>query len=59
MDKPKAHVEFYQDGRLQWRWRVVARNGKILSASTESYKRKRDCVHCLRLTKLALEQEVL
>ncbi len=56
MSKPR--VELYQDGRNEWRWRIVARNGKILSASTESYKRKFDCLRCLALTKLALEQEV-
>lgn len=28
----------------QWRWRVVADNGNIIGASTESYWNKQDCI---------------
>lgn len=27
-----------------WRWRVVATNGKIIGASSESYINKQDCI---------------
>ncbi len=38
-------LEFYKTFlRGQWRWRVTASNGKIVGASTESYKNKKDCI---------------
>lgn len=27
-----------------WRWRIVARNGRIVADSAESYRRRVDCV---------------
>lgn len=29
--------------RGQWRWRMKDRNGKIIGASTEAYRRLKDC----------------
>lgn len=37
-------TEFYKDKRGEWRWRVVAKNGRILAISSESYKRKHNAV---------------
>lgn len=43
----RAHVYLTSDG---WRWTVWARNGRIIGASCESYKRRAACVR--NLTKL-------
>lgn len=37
-------IEFYQDAENEWRWRVIAGNGKIVADSSEGYQRKSDCV---------------
>lgn len=41
--------ELYKDRKGEWRWRVRARNGKIIADSGEGYRRKRDCKHGLEL----------
>ncbi|MDG3004471.1 YegP family protein [Paludisphaera mucosa] len=33
----------YRDKRGEYRWRLVASNGKIIATSSEGYKDKRDC----------------
>ncbi len=30
----------YKDGKGEWRWRLKARNGRIVADSGEGYKRK-------------------
>ena len=37
--------ELYRDKKDEWRWRLVAENGKIVADSAEGYKNKSDCVH--------------
>ena len=37
-------VEFYKDGKGEWRWRLRARNGRTVADSGEGYKRKGACV---------------
>lgn len=37
---PGPSVGFYQDRKGDWRWRVKARNGKIVADSAEGYSRK-------------------
>lgn len=37
-------VEFYKDGKGEWRWKLVARNGKIVADGAEGYKSKRNVV---------------
>lgn len=34
----KFHL--YRDAKREWRWRLVARNGRIVATSGEGYKRK-------------------
>lgn len=36
-------VEVYEDIRGQWRWHIVARNGRILGDSAKSYVREKAC----------------
>jgi len=42
---PKAVI--YNDRSGEWRWRVTARNGRILAVSSEGYVRKIDCKKAL------------
>ena len=37
----KFHI--YRDKAGEWRWRLVARNGRIRADSGEGYTRKFDC----------------
>ena len=48
MREIKHHdLEFYKSGVIfrEWRWRVRAKNGKIIGASSEGYKNRKDCVY--------------
>ncbi len=36
-------IELYVDAAGEWRWRLKARNGRILGDSAEGYKRKAAC----------------
>ena len=33
-------IEYYKDARREWRWRIKARNGCIVAASSEGYRRR-------------------
>jgi uncharacterized protein YegP (UPF0339 family) len=33
-------LEFYQDARDEWRWRITASNGHVVHASTEGFSSK-------------------
>jgi uncharacterized protein YegP (UPF0339 family) len=35
---------FFRDAHGDWRWHLVARNGRIIACSGEGYRRWRDCV---------------
>lgn len=37
-----ARIEYYQDRKGEWRWRRIATNKKIVGASSEGYKARRD-----------------
>jgi uncharacterized protein YegP (UPF0339 family) len=50
----KIHI--YKDNKCQWRWRVVANNGKILSVSSEGYTRRGSLMKAMRKTKLILNR---
>lgn len=36
-------VQVYRDRKGDWRWRVFARNGRIVAVSGEGYKRLGPC----------------
>jgi len=36
-------VHIYRDLRLEYRWRLVADNGRIVADSAEGYTRQHDC----------------
>lgn len=52
-------LTIYKDSRKQWRWRVTAENGKIIGASSESYKRRKDCKENVDLLFDALHDAVV
>ncbi|MFC1744418.1 hypothetical protein ACFL35_10530 [Candidatus Riflebacteria bacterium] len=35
--------KFYKDKRHTWRWKRIARNGRIVGASTEGYHNRKEC----------------
>lgn len=49
-----ARVERYDDAAGDARFKIVADNNRILSASTEGYRRKADREHCVKESLLAL-----
>jgi uncharacterized protein YegP (UPF0339 family) len=50
----KATATVYKDRKGEFRWRVVAHNGKKLANSGESYKRRIDCLRGMTLAGLAI-----
>ena len=43
--------QLYKDNKGEYRWRFVAKNGKIIADSGEGYKNKADCEHGINLVK--------
>lgn len=43
------HFEVYQDKTGDWRWRLVAINGRVIADSAEGYERAIDCEHGIKL----------
>lgn len=37
----------YRDAADEWRWQLVARNGRIVAESGEGYTRAADCLHAI------------
>ena len=45
----RAKFIVYRDLAGEWRWKVVAANGRIVADSAESYQRQRDCRRAMRI----------
>lgn len=43
------HFYVYLDTRREYRWRLIAGNGRTLADSGEGYVRKADCLHAINL----------
>jgi len=53
MAVPTDKLEFYMDEAKEHRWRLTAKNGEIVGASSEGYKNKKECwENALRVTTL-------
>ncbi len=52
------HFELYKDRSGQWRGRLVARNGKTIADSGESYSRKRGALRWVALVRSGSTAEV-
>lgn len=46
-----SYFYIYKDNANEWRWRFTAKNGKIISISSESYHNLTDCEHSVSLMK--------
>lgn len=56
MESNEYPLEFYKTlFRRQWRWRIKASNGKIVAASTESFKNCLDCIDNAKITFRSLQ----
>lgn len=58
----RARFDVYQDTAGQWRWRLLALNGRIVADSAEGYTRMRDAeravLGALKATASAVEHLV-
>lgn len=50
-----GHFEIYKDKGGDWRWRLRARNGRIVADSAEGYASKRNVKNAVLTTVLVLE----
>ncbi len=50
--------QLYKDKAGEWRWRLLAKNGKKIGTSGEGYKNKADCAHAIELVKSASKATV-
>lgn len=50
-DLPYPYFALYKDAAGQWRWRIKARNHKVLGDSSEGYIRREDALHGIELVK--------
>jgi uncharacterized protein YegP (UPF0339 family) len=59
-DDPAARRTFnvYRDAADEWRWRLVAGNGRIIADSGESYRHKHDCLHGIELVRASADAQV-
>ncbi|WP_445772866.1 YegP family protein [Shewanella sp.] len=46
-----SYFFIFKDVNAEWRWRFVAKNGKTISTSSESYHNLKDCEHSVGLMK--------
>lgn len=49
MAKGKAGLQVYRDRGKAWRWRAVARNGKVVADCAEGYRRRVDAIRGARV----------
>ena len=47
--KNRYRCEVYQDAMREWRWRLVAKNGRVVADSGEGYVRRQSCLKAVRL----------
>ncbi len=44
-----TNIEFYQDKRGKWRWRITSTNKRIIGASSQGFVNRSDCIVNLEL----------
>lgn len=52
----KFHI--YQDARGEWRWRLKARNGRIVADSGEGYVRQGNAVRAAEMVREVIRRHV-
>lgn len=45
------YYEKYREPNTQWRWRLIAGNGRTIANSGEGYHNEADCDHAISLVK--------
>lgn len=58
-DRIGMGADVYQDAAGEWRWKLVAANGRIMADSGEGYTRRRDAYRALATVMGELYQAVL
>ena len=49
-------VELYKTlWRKEWRWRIKAKNGRVIASASEGYKNKQDCLYNMNSTAQSLD----
>jgi uncharacterized protein YegP (UPF0339 family) len=48
--KRQPKVEIYADTDGDWRWQVIAANGRIIGVSSEGYRKRADCLRGAHIT---------
>src|SRR5262245_5769977 len=48
---PALSFQVYKDAKGEWRWRLIAANGKRIAGSGEGYKTKAACMAAIELVK--------
>jgi uncharacterized protein YegP (UPF0339 family) len=51
--KSGMYFELYQDKAKEYRWRLKAKNNRIVATSSEGYKNKEDAEHAIKLVQEA------
>jgi hypothetical protein len=46
-----AVLQVYQDNRREWRWRLVAPNGRTMADSGEGYATRQNCLNAIESVK--------
>jgi putative transcriptional regulator len=54
-NKTRRTFHISRDARGEWRWKLIAANGRLIATSAEGYKNKRDCVDAIDQVKEAVE----
>jgi len=49
----------YKDKSKQFRWKLVAKNGKIIADSGEGYTRKRSAIKGIRLVETSIAADII
>jgi len=58
MKTDKVKVTLEKDSKGKYRWSIKAKNGRIVGASSQGYRRKNDCIYNLAfVTNLKLDVE--
>jgi len=52
-------LQIYQDAKKEYRWRLVASNGRIICVASEGYKTKQGVVTALRLARRKIVNAVV
>lgn len=52
--RQRKRIQIYRDRHGDWRFRIRARNGKIIAASSEGYRYKRGVIRALNIVDAAM-----